>query len=92
MAEVGGGINNNTVSSGAGGSSFISGYTGCNAINQLSTSTNITHTGQANYDSVHVFTNATITAGNASMPTQDGLSTMTGNTGNGYAIITFIKQ
>lgn len=29
-------------------------------------------------------------AGNASMPTYDGLSTMNGNTGNGYAKITYI--
>ena len=34
--------------------------------------------------------NGTTIAGNAAMPTHDGASTMTGNTGNGYAKITFI--
>jgi hypothetical protein len=29
-------------------------------------------------------------AGNASMPTHDGTSTMTGNDGNGYAKITYL--
>lgn len=35
-------------------------------------------------------TNGTTIAGNASMPTHDGTSTMTGNTGNGYAKITYL--
>lgn len=35
--------------------------------------------------------NAQTIAGNASMPTQDGSSTMTGNTGNGYAKITWLS-
>ncbi len=30
-------------------------------------------------------------SGNASMPTQDNSSTMTGNTGNGYARITWLS-
>ena len=34
--------------------------------------------------------NASTIAGNASMPTHNGASTMTGNAGNGYAKITFI--
>ena len=29
-------------------------------------------------------------AGNESMPTHDGLGTMNGNTGNGYAKITYL--
>ena len=32
-----------------------------------------------------IFNNSTMIAGNASMPTHDGTSTMTGNSGNGYA-------
>jgi type II secretory pathway pseudopilin PulG len=36
-------------------------------------------------------TSAQTIAGNASMPTYDGLSTMVGNTGNGYAKITYIN-
>ncbi len=35
--------------------------------------------------------NASIVAGNASMPTHDGTSTMTGNSNNGYAKITFVR-
>ncbi|MDR0369103.1 MAG: hypothetical protein LBH96_00785 [Candidatus Peribacteria bacterium] len=31
-------------------------------------------------------------AGNASMPTYDGLSTMVGNAGNGYAKITLVDK
>ena len=38
----------------------------------------------------YYLTNASTTAGSASMPTHDGTSTMTGNTGNGYARITWI--
>ena len=39
----------------------------------------------------YYLTNTSIVAGNASMPTKDGASTMTGNEGNGYAKITVIK-
>ena len=85
----GGGASNSAP--GAGGSSFISGYTGCDAIAETSTSSNIVHTGQSNHYSGMVFMNAKMIAGNASMPTHDGASTMTGNTGNGYAKITLIS-
>jgi hypothetical protein len=44
--------------SSAGGSSFISGYTGCNAISESSTENNIIHTGQPNHYSGCVFTNS----------------------------------
>ncbi len=37
-------------------------------------------------------TNGETIAGNASMPTHDGTSTMTGNSGNGYAKITLISN
>ncbi|HPZ23740.1 MAG TPA: glycine rich domain-containing protein [Bacilli bacterium] len=40
----------------------------------------------------YVFTNANMIAGNASMPTHDGTSTMTGNSGNGYARITYLGK
>jgi hypothetical protein len=73
-----------------GGSSFISGYTGCNAISSSSTSTAITHTGQPNHYSGDVFTNGKMIAGNATMPTYDGSSTMIGNQGNGYTRITYL--
>ena len=73
---------------GAGGSSFISGHTGCNAISSTSTSTNIVHTGQPNHYSGYVFTNTVMKAGNESMPKPTG-GTETGHTGNGYCKITW---
>lgn len=76
---------------GSGGSSFISGYSGCNAINSSSTSSNITHSGQANHYSGYKFTDAKMIAGNASMTSPTG-STEIGHAGNGYARITFIKK
>ncbi|MDE5638526.1 MAG: hypothetical protein K2I47_01810, partial [Odoribacter sp.] len=51
------------VGSGAGGSSFISGHSGCNAINASSTSSNIIHTGQPVHYSGLYFTNTSMTAG-----------------------------
>lgn len=75
---------------GSGGSSFISGYQGCNAITQGSTASSITHTNQPNHYSDLVFTNTTMTAGNENMPTPSG-KTEKGHSGNGYARITFIS-
>ena len=75
---------------GSGGSSFISGYPGCNAISESSTSTNIIHTGSPNHYSGYVFTNMEMIAGNLSMPAPSG-GTETGHSGNGYARITFIS-
>lgn len=76
---------------GGGGSSFISGYTGCDAINASSTENNIIHTGQPNHYSGLVFTETNMIAGNKSMPSHDGKTTMTGNSGNGYARITVLS-
>lgn len=76
---------------GSGGSSFISGYEGCNAISSNSTSTNIIHTGQAVHYSGKYFVNGVMKAGNEEMPDYyDG--TMTGNSGNGCAKITYIGK
>ena len=75
-----------------GGSSFISGYEGCDAIAKNSTSSNIIHTGQPNHYSGYVFVNSQMIAGNKTMPTHDGTSTMTGNAGNGYAKISYVGQ
>jgi prepilin-type N-terminal cleavage/methylation domain-containing protein len=60
------------------GSSFVSGYTGCDAISSSSTVTNIIHTGQPNHYSGLVFTNVT--------------TSLLTNTGDGSAKITFISQ
>lgn len=101
----GGGAGNSAgriVGSAAGGSSFISGHNGCDAIVETSTSSSITHTGQSIHYSGYKFTdtimvdgqgyNWTTTKGSQTgMPTQDGTSTMTGNTGNGYAKITLLE-
>ena len=76
---------------GGGGSSFISGHAGCNAIAESSTQSKIVHTGQPNHYSGYVFTNTIMIAGNASMPNYSGTSTMTGNSGNGYAKITLVS-
>ncbi len=85
------GLTNYYHGAGGGGSSFISGYPGCNAITVNSTADNIIHTGQANHYSGYVFTSSVMKSGNEIMPTHDGLSTMTGNSGNGYAKITLIS-
>ena len=73
---------------GTGGSSFISGHTGCNAISSSSTSSNIIHTGQPNHYSGYVFTNTVMKAGNEVMPSPTG-GTETGHSGNGYCKITW---
>lgn len=92
------------VQSGAGGSSFISGHNGCDAIDKSSTSDNIKHTGQSIHYSGLKFTDTVmidgagckwtteITSDCSGMPTHDGKSTMTGNTGNGYAKITYLGK
>ena len=73
---------------GGSGSSFISGYDGCDAISDKSTEDNIIHTGQSVHYSGLKFTNTTMKSGSEEMPTHDGTTVMTGNTGNGYARIT----
>ena len=103
----GGGGASGTLSGGAGqgggsGSSFISGHSGCDAISDSSTSTLIVHTGQSVHYSNYIFTNTKMIDGagynwttskgsKTNMPTHDGLSTMTGNVGNGYAKITLLE-
>jgi len=73
-----------------GGSSFISGHAGCNAIAADSTEGTIIHTNLPNHYSGMIFTNTQMIDGDSEMPTHDGSGTMTGNTGNGYARITFL--
>ena len=84
-----------------GGSSFISGHNGCDAIKEESTENNIIHTGQSIHYSGLYFTDTVMIDGEGykwttekgsytGMPTHDGTGTMKGNTGNGYARITYI--
>ena len=81
---------------GAGGSSYISGYVGCIAIKSATDITPKVTTYSKIEDSYHysgkIFKQSVMIAGNASMPTHDGQGTMTGNSGNGYAKITYIGE
>ena len=96
-----GGATANNVSSGAGGSSFISGHNGCDAIKKESTENNIIHTGESIHYSGLYFTNTVMIDGNGynwttekgdylKMPSHVDNTTMTGNHGNGFARITMI--
>ncbi len=78
----GGSYNHYVASSGGGGSAFISGHAGCNAVNASGT-----HTGQPNHYSGMVFTETVMIAGNASMPNPRGTGNITGNSGNGFVQI-----
>ena len=60
-----------------GGSGFVSGMSGCNAITSGSTENKITHSGSPNHYSGIVFTNCSMTNGNRS--------------GSGYCRITFTR-
>ena len=88
-------------STGAGGSSYISGHNGCDAIKEKSTENNIIHTGQSVHYSGMYFTDTVMIDGEGykwttekgsytGMPTHDGTGTMKGNAGNGFARITYI--
>ena len=89
------------VSSGAGGSSFISGHNGCDAIKKESTEDNIIHTGGSIHYSGLYFTNTVMIDGNGynwtsekgdylGMPSHSDNSIIKGNHGNGYARITML--
>ena len=86
----GGGHDFEVVGTGAGGSSFISGYSGCDAIDESSIEDHIVHTGQPNHYSGKVFTNAVMIDGGSVMPKPGG-GTETGHSGDGYAIISWIS-
>ena len=92
---------------GSGGSSFISGYNGCNAIAETSTSTNIIHTGQSIHYSGLSFDHAIMIRGNGytqksttaldtmtQMPNPTGgyYAASTGRSGAGYATITYYES
>ena len=86
-----------------GGSSYISGHEGCDAILESSTEKNIIHTGQSVHYSGYKFTNTIMIDGRGynwtsikgdyvGMPTFDGNDTMVGNKNIGHAKITFIER
>ena len=79
-----------------GGSSYVSGYVGCVAIASASSLTpksgctdGTTNIECSYHYSGKVFQNAKMIAGNEKMPNHDGTGTMTGNSGNGYAKISY---
>lgn len=76
---------NGYATGGSGGSSFISGYDGCDAVDQ-----NGNHTGQSVHYSGIKFSNSNMISGDLSMPTYDGTNIMVGNSGDGYAKITYV--
>lgn len=77
---------------GAGGSSFISGYSECNAITEDSIEDNIIHTNQPNHYSGKIFSECTILSGKDTISSTTGFETTVGNSGNGYVRIRFIKS
>ncbi len=101
----GGGASNIGGVGGAGGSSYISGHAGSDSVSIAETNKqngNIVHRGSSHYDENYWFRNTDMIDGNGyrwgeeryssvvGMPTIDGSTTMTGNTGNGHAKITLM--
>lgn len=90
---------------GGGGSSYISGYQGCIAItsqtdisprkvnNTICDDTLASSNIECSYHySGKIFSNTVMADGDDEMPTHDGTGTMTGNTGAGFAKITYIES
>lgn len=75
----------------AGGSSFISGYTGCNAILSSSTSGNIISSNTCNHYSGKIFLNPIMKSGSENMINPKTSSSETGHLGNGYAKIYLVQ-
>ena len=99
VAGSGGGYYGGTTSdyvdnceAGAGGSSFISGYDGCDAIAENSTENNIIHTGQSIHYSKKVFINTKILDGNVKKVNKnDGYSSIQ-YLGNNYEIVLILDN
>ena len=83
-----------------GGSSYISGHNGCQAIDQVSTSGNIKMLNNSEYSEYH-FDNTTMIDGEGylwtdkkenqtTMPTYEGKTNESGNKGNGHIRITYL--
>ncbi len=80
------------VAGGGGGSSYISGYDGCNSIAESSTEENIIHTGNIIHYSGKYFLYTRMESGRNYMPSPSDTTTeVQGNSGNGYAKITKMK-
>lgn len=74
-----------------GGSSYVSGCKGCNAISKASTENNIIYTNQPIHYSKKKFDHIQMIDGNSKMPDENG-HTILGNRGNGFAKITLLKK
>ena len=70
---------------GAGGSSFISRYEGCNAIDENSTENNIIHTEKNIHYSGRFFSSCVVLDGNSEDIIKKNLE-------NGYAVITYLSS
>ena len=77
-----------TTGTGATGSSFISGYPGCNAISSTATLTNLIHTGSPNHYSGLIFSHGVMKAGDEYILSPLG-GNETGHLGNGWAKISW---
>ena len=84
--------------SGSGGSSYVSGYKGCIAVSSSSSSSAkcsdseaIDNEACSHHYSKYIFDNVQIIDGESSMPSHDGKDTITGNTGDGYAKISYLS-
>ena len=72
----------------SGGSSFISGHSGCYAITEGSTINNIAYATDSRHYSGIVFTGTEMIGGYNSMPNPTGTGNAVGRSGNGYCRIT----
>ena len=78
-------------SCGAGGSSFISGYSGCDAVAFDSQETSkITHTGKSYHYSGFVFKRAVMKSGSMTFNKPGSTETELGHSGNGFIVITHV--
>ena len=94
----GGGGGSARTGGGGGGSSYISGYTGCVAITSSTDRTpktgcdsDTTDITCSHHFSGKIFIKTRIKPGNEAIPTHDGTGIMIGNTGNGFAKITYME-
>ena len=100
-----GGGGSNVCSGGGGGSSYISGHQGCIAVNEdgKSINTNKIKNNQSYSWTNYVFSNTKIIDGSGyswttqkdsleNQPSPSGSGTQVGNSGNGYAIIKFVRE
>ena len=85
-------------SAGGGGTSYISGFGGCVAIESASNTSIKSGCNDPTIETLcsyhysgKYFTDSDMKAGNQEMPSHDGKTTITGNEGDGYAKITLLK-